>query len=153
MKAYFITLLDYDRHTNFKLLQLMQVAGYPQKAVTLFSHLLFTQQIWLKRCKGESPIVNPWPVWEADVLQRTIEENYRLLHNYLEVITDPDLEMVVSYKNSKGESFKNKVIDILAHVFNHGTHHRAQIGQLLKQAGIEQLPFTDYIFYIRENQL
>jgi uncharacterized damage-inducible protein DinB len=34
-------------------------------------------------------------------------------------------------------------------LINHGTHHRAQIGQLIKFDGLEILPNTDYIFYLR----
>ncbi|MDB5154777.1 MAG: hypothetical protein JWR54_3528, partial [Mucilaginibacter sp.] len=55
---------------------------------------------------------------------------------------------VISYKNLKGDDFENKLSDVLAHLINHGTHHRAQVGQHLKLAGVE-LPNTDYIFYIR----
>jgi len=61
-----------------------------------------------------------------------------------------DFEKNIYYKNLKGIAYKNKLADILAHVINHGTHHRAQAGQQLKFAGFENLPITDYIFYVRD---
>jgi uncharacterized damage-inducible protein DinB len=65
-------------------------------------------------------------------------------------LDDNAFEEIVYYKNLRGDGYENKLEDILAHLINHGTHHRAQIGQELKLAGVENLPVTDYIFYIRE---
>jgi uncharacterized damage-inducible protein DinB len=72
---------------------------------------------------------------------------------YLDGLQPDDFEKIISYKNSRGDAFENRLSDILAHVINHGTHHRAQIGQQLKSGGLENLPITDYIFYIREQGL
>ncbi len=60
-----------------------------------------------------------------------------------------EFDKIVPYQNSKGVNYTNNLSDIITHVINHGTHHRAQIGQLLKQAGIEKLPMTDYIAFVR----
>ncbi len=49
----------------------------------------------------------------------------------------------------KGNEFSSRLADMITQVTNHGTHHRAQIGQLLKVDGVN-LPITDYIFYIRQ---
>jgi uncharacterized damage-inducible protein DinB len=65
-------------------------------------------------------------------------------------LNDNDFERLISYKSLRGDAFENKLIDILGHVINHSTHHRAQAGQYLKIAGTD-LPITDYIFYLREN--
>ena len=54
--------------------------------------------------------------------------------------------------NSKGETFSNKIKDILFHIINHSTYHRAQIATDLKQNGIEPIN-TDYIFYKRKLEL
>jgi uncharacterized damage-inducible protein DinB len=62
---------------------------------------------------------------------------------------DPDLTGKLTYQNQSGKTYTNVVGDLLAHVVNHGTHHRAQIGQLLKAGGLAHLPVTDYIAYLR----
>lgn len=92
-----------------------------------------------------------WPDWKAGELMQVMETNHR---NWLAFISDlqpGDFSGMIKYSNSKGDVFENSVEDILAHLVNHGTHHRAQIGQELKRSGLEKLPVTDYIFYIREN--
>ena len=50
-----------------------------------------------------------------------------------------------------GAPYEDKLLGILSHVINHGTHHRAQMGQQLLFAGATELPPTDLIFYLRDN--
>jgi uncharacterized damage-inducible protein DinB len=150
MKDHFIRLFNYDTHTNLLMTEMIINAGSPEKPVQLMAHLLAAQQIWLARCKGEPAIGGAlWPDWKADTFAKTIDENSNGWIDFLNGPGPADFDKLVSYKNSKGEDFKNKLIDILAHAINHGTHHRAQAGQYLKSGGTD-LPFTDYIFYIRQ---
>ena len=78
-----------------------------------------------------------------------IDDNHKSWAEFLNGLHPEDFQRMIAYKNSKGDSYENLLEDILAHLINHGTHHRAQIGQQLKLAGLENLPNTDYIFYIR----
>ncbi len=68
----------------------------------------------------------------------------------LEDMREEDFEKIIDYKNTKGAAFENKLIDILGHVINHGTHHRAQAGVHLKYSGFDQLPLTDFIVFMRD---
>jgi uncharacterized damage-inducible protein DinB len=151
MKAYFIRLFNYDRFANQLILETIIQAGNPEKPLQLMAHLLAAQQIWLNRCKGEPVIgVALWPDWKVDILERMINDNHRAWINFLDYLDPDDFINRIYYKSLKGEAFENQLSDILAHVINHGTHHRAQAGQLLKLAGVENLPATDYIFYLRQ---
>lgn len=58
-----------------------------------------------------------------------------------------DLQRVVSYRNLKGEPFENRLCDLVMHVANHATHHRAQVLQFMRVAGITIPGGLDYIFY------
>jgi uncharacterized damage-inducible protein DinB len=150
MKAYFTQLFNYDRYANLRILETIKKANDTTESVRLIAHLLAAQQIWLNRCKKEPPIsVILWPDWSIDTFEQTINDNHQKWINFLDGLNNNDFEKQVSYKNSRGESFENKLSDILAHAINHGTHHRAQTGQYLKLAGIK-LPNTDYIFYMRQ---
>jgi uncharacterized damage-inducible protein DinB len=149
MKDYFTRLFNYDKHTNLLMTEMIINASSPEKPVQLMAHLLAAQQVWLTRCKGELFTGVLWPDWKADKFVKTIEENSKGWLDYLDSLTPADLDKQISYKNLRGEEFQNKLSDILAHAINHGTHHRAQAGQHLKLGGID-LPFTDYIFYIRQ---
>jgi len=50
----------------------------------------------------------------------------------------------------KGEHFKQPIYKMLLHVFNHGTYHRGQIVNMLRQLGIEKIPQTDFIVWSRK---
>jgi uncharacterized damage-inducible protein DinB len=113
--------------------------------------LLSAQKIWLSRCKGE-PVIGAvlWPDWKADTFEQIINNNHQQWGSFINSLNDSDFQNRIIYKNLKGEGLENSLIDILGHVINHGTNHRAQAGQQLKITGID-LPTTDYIFYLREN--
>jgi len=150
MKSYFLKLLNYDQFANKAITRAIIEAGEPDKAVKLMAHLLAAQQIWLNRCKGlPATGIALWPDWKTDSFEKIIDENHKYWVAFLDGLEAADFQRAIAYKNSKGDSFENLIADILAHLINHGTHHRAQAGQQLKLAGLESLPNTDYIFYIR----
>lgn len=151
MNKYFIKLFDYDRSTNLKLISLLTNEEQLKTARGLMSHLLAAQQIWLKRCKQEPTAASTiWPKWPLQNLQEMAVANHNNWVNFLQALTVSDFEKSIVYRNSKGISFANRLDDIVAHIINHGTHHRAQIGQQLKLTGLLTLPTTDYIFYARD---
>jgi uncharacterized damage-inducible protein DinB len=149
MKSYFLRLFDYDRYANALIANLINKTGNPEAAVKLMAHLLAAQQMWYNRCNS-LPTANVmlWPEGDQGTFTRIIEERSGLWRDFLNKLEDADFEKQIEYKNTKGEAFTNKLVDILGHVINHGTHHRAQIGQHLKLAGTD-LPGIDYIVYLR----
>jgi uncharacterized damage-inducible protein DinB len=150
MKDHFLKLFRYDYYANLQILNAIFAANQPQSAVRLMAHLLGAQQIWLSRCT-EIPLLNHtiWPDWQAILFRDIIENNYKAITSYLSDRNDNDFAKKITYYNSKGDKFTNTLTDILTQVTNHGTHHRAQIGLLLKEAGLTQLPIIDYIFFMR----
>jgi uncharacterized damage-inducible protein DinB len=150
MKTYFTKLFNYDQYANETILDAIIKSNQPEKAIQLMAHLLVAQQIWLNRCKGLPPFTGAlWPEGETDAFAGMIKANSEDWLSHLATLQPDNFEKSISYKNSKGGRFENKLSDILAHLVNHGTHHRAQIGQQLKFAGTDSLPNTDYIAYIR----
>ncbi|HTD41213.1 MAG TPA: DinB family protein, partial [Mucilaginibacter sp.] len=127
MKAYFTRLFNYDRYANLLIVSAIQQTKEPEKAEQLMAHMLAAQQIWMNRCKGEPAIGSTlWPDWKADTFEEMINDNHRKWVVFLEKLNNSDFERLISYKSLRGDGFKNKLIDILGHVINHGTHHRAQ---------------------------
>lgn len=55
----------------------------------------------------------------------------------------------LSYKNTKGIENFMPYVPTLAHIFNHGTHHRGQISAAITQAGLEP-PEMDLFYYLKE---
>ncbi|MGY3212268.1 DinB family protein [Mucilaginibacter sp. HD30] len=148
LKEYFTGLFNYDKHVNLQFAALISAADDKDKPIELMSHLLNAQQIWLSRCLGASSSnYQLWPKWGPDTFKDIITKNHNDWVNFLNVEIDP--EQIIVYENFKAEKFSTKLVDILAHVINHGTHHRAQIGMLLKQSEVLELPATDYVHYLR----
>jgi uncharacterized damage-inducible protein DinB len=149
MKDYFIKLFNYNKYTNHKIAETITTANGPEKPVQLMAHLLTAEQVWLRRLNGEYKMeVVLWPTWPADELEQVINNNHTLWSNYLNTLTDADLERTITYQNFQGNEYTARIADIITHVINHGTHTRAQAGVHLKLAGIEALPVTDFIHYV-----
>lgn len=115
------------------------------EANTLFSHILSAQHIWAKRIRQEQPNYAVWEVFQPVDFEIVYQANMSLLQDILatKVLTDE-----IAYQNATG-SFKNSIAEILMHVCNHGTYHRAQLAKMLKQAGYIP-PVTDYIILKRQ---
>ncbi len=150
MKSYFIRLFNYDQFANRQIADLILNTYQNQQAVNLIAHTLSAQQRWLTRCKYEPAPTDPlWPSWPAESLTAIIDSNHEAWIGYLQTLQAEEFEKPVTYQNMQGITYTDTLQDILAHIINHGTHHRAQAGQHLKQAGAA-LPISDYIFYARE---
>ncbi|MFW5709725.1 MAG: DinB family protein [Chloroflexota bacterium] len=61
---------------------------------------------------------------------------------------DDQLIAPVSYQNSKGETFEQTVLQIILHLVNHGTDHRAQTLAMMHVLGAETVP-QDLIYFYR----
>ncbi|MCS3758141.1 DinB family protein [Salinibacter ruber] len=59
------------------------------------------------------------------------------------------LDQPVAYTSSMGPRFETPLHDRCRHVVNHGTHHRAQIALVLREADGAPPP-TDAIFFVRD---
>lgn len=151
MKKHFIKMFNYDRFANRAMLDAIEAAGAPQEALRLMAHLLASQQVWLRRCKDPNFRTGPlWPDGDIENLRTINEENHQAWTGYLEERRDQDFNTTLLYVNAVGDQFSNLLSDICAHVINHGTHHRAQAGQQIKGKGVEKLPVTDYVFFLRQ---
>ena len=51
-------------------------------------------------------------------------------------LSDQFLDRELAYVSNDGKSYRNPAPMLLAHLFNHETHHRGQVHAMLSQAGI-----------------
>ena len=147
MKEKFIELFEYIYHFNNKLIEFISENFQlkPEKTVKLLNHLINAQQIWNARINNESEF-EVWQINDWNNISKINTDNYS---KTLEIIHNKSPENSIEYKNSKGEKFRNKIEDVLFHVINHSTYHRAQIATDIKNNGIEPIN-TDYILYKRK---
>ncbi len=149
MKKEFKELFEYNNHFNQKLIVLFSgnIQNISDKNLKLINHLINAQQIWNARITNEKEF-DVWQINNWNDLLNIDNENYSTT---LKIITDNNLNNIIEYTNSKGVKFSNKIKDVLLHVINHSTYHRAQIATELKNCGIEPMN-TDYIFYKRKTE-
>ena len=79
---------------------------------------------------------------------RRFRETAAAREAFIAQLDDPGLVKTITYTNSKGVENTYSFGDMLLHVCNHGTHHRAQAINMLRQlTGEIPKPGIDYIFW------
>jgi uncharacterized damage-inducible protein DinB len=73
-----------------------------------------------------------------------------LWDDWVSSVTEMGLEHVFSYYNTKREMFKQPVFQVLLQVMNHGSYHRGQLVNMLRQLGQQKIPQTDFIAWARK---
>ncbi|HTJ10914.1 MAG TPA: DinB family protein [Dinghuibacter sp.] len=151
MNEHFLRLFDYDQMASRLILTALRdqpPAGEPDRKLTLMMHLLQANHNWLLRVNGRSSDQSDlWPKPEWGAMESLLETNGDGWKTFLTAETD--FFRPITYQNQSGATYTNVLADLLAHIINHGTHHRAQIGIYLKESGLEHIPITDYIAYLR----
>lgn len=149
MIKHFNKLFEYDFWANIRVIEVITKGNLiDSKSELLFSHILNSQQIWYSRIMGNEKGQTPWDI----ILYKEFSEISRLLHEHWKSLLKENdvksLRKTINYKNTSGEKFTNTLEDILNHVLNHSTYHRAQISAHLKISG-KNPPITDYIAFAR----
>jgi uncharacterized damage-inducible protein DinB len=126
------------------------------------NHIAVGDTIWLQRFAPLLPNHHELNVIRAlrppesldAILFSTIDELYayrqivdNLFSELARSMTVAELELMLSYSNTKGIASTKNVFSLLMHVFNHQTHHRGQVTTLLSQAGVD-VGVTDLVAII-----
>jgi uncharacterized damage-inducible protein DinB len=98
-------------------------------------HTMSAEWIWLSRLEGISPTSmfknEDYP--DRSVVRAKWDEIETQVRAYMDRLLDTQLDEIVHYQNTSGQSYSKKRFEILAHLANHGTDHRAQILAMLYQ--------------------
>lgn len=116
------------------------------------NHILVGDRIWLDRIEGiagEMPPLDAILYDDLAPLRAAREAEDARIARLVGGLGDGALEGAVTYHNSKGDRFDTPLRYVLGHFFNHQTHHRGQVHDMLSQTGIDPPPL-DLIFYLRE---
>ena len=147
MKVFFNQLFDYNFYCNKKYIEeCNKLKKVPERSVRLFSHILNAHHIWNNRIFGKP---SEYEVWQVHDIKHWGDIHYENQRSSFEITTNTDdFEKRIDYENSEGRLFTNTIQDILFHIINHSTHHRAQISMDFRANDLEPLSM-DYIFYKR----
>lgn len=141
-------LLDHLEWANRRALQATRDAD-DDRARRRLAHLLAAETVWLRRLEtGDGSGVEIWPDLSMEACEERFVENVKSYRDYLAGLGEEELHAAVAYRNSRGDAFRTPALDILLHVFLHGTYHRGQIAMRIRDAGREPVD-TGYIAYVR----
>jgi len=142
-----LNLINYTQLADRQVIDIfLQAETALPEAQNMFSHILNSQRIWLDRVQGLEPKFDCFQLQPVDLFDEMHNQNCK---DMLEIVHNHDIKEIIIYKNSSGEAFSNAVHDILFHVVNHSTYHRAQVAMQFRLNNI-QPPVTDYIAYKRD---
>lgn len=102
------------------------------------NHLLIGDRIWLARLEGgaaPSTGLDGVPFEDFAALHESRQQEDQRLEAYAVTLTEADLARQIDYTNNEGRSFSDPVSLALPHLFNHQTHHRGQVHDMLSQIG------------------
>jgi uncharacterized damage-inducible protein DinB len=117
------------------------------------NHLLVTDRLWMSRLEGVSP--------RGTRLNQVLHEDFGELsaarrsqdEKIIAFVHDLDEERLaepLDYATTSGAAYSQPLHQVLAHLFNHQTHHRGQAHHLIGLAlGREKAPVLDLMAYLR----
>jgi uncharacterized damage-inducible protein DinB len=134
------------------------VDGYFKSIGEILDHIFKADLVWINSIKSignYKVFADPFFEIQRDPAARFFtslaafkEERIRLdaiISELIEEIDESDLTKTLSRINKKGERQDRILWKALVHIFNHETHHRGQVSQILDQLKIE----NDYSNMIR----
>ncbi|HZT08846.1 MAG TPA: DinB family protein [Chloroflexota bacterium] len=115
------------------------------------AHLAAAETVWLARWRGTSPAhllgANDFPT-VAEVQDHWTRVRADV-QTFLDGVTDAQLAAPLRWTNTSGNSFELPMWQTMMQVVNHGTHHRAELCDMLTRSGFPPPP-TDIIVYFAE---
>ena len=103
------------------------------------NHIMVGDRIWLARFEGEEVASTGLDAILYDDFGQLrgarIFEDTRI-EDFAEAIDEAFLERAIEYRNNEGKVFLDPVRLLVAHMFNHQTHHRGQIHDMLTQTDV-----------------
>lgn len=116
------------------------------------NHLLLVDRIWLSRIGVGDLIADPLDteLYTAfNDLRGAREAQDQVIIDYIDGQTEATLDEMKTYANASGQPQETRHGVILQHYFNHQTHHRGQVHDMLSQTPVAPPPL-DMIYFVRE---
>jgi uncharacterized damage-inducible protein DinB len=163
MKEHFAMMATYNAWANTRLYRAARelpdaqyrrdVGAYFKSLHGTLNHLLTADRIWMWRLTGTGIAPTRLDAILFDDLAALHEarraEDERL-GKFVEALTDVQLEAAIEYRTLDGRSERQKLRDVLAHLFNHQTHHRGQAHAILTMLGVKEPEALDVLWMFRE---
>jgi len=159
---YFLTLARYNRWANeriYSACEELPLEEYKKQREATFlsihmtlNHILLIDRIWMSRIKNKKIKVKTlrkelYTDRAALRIARKMKDDKIIL--LVKRLRKKHLDTNLEYEDRRGEFHSNPVKYVLAHMFNHATHHRGNVHDMLSQTSILP-PSMDLIDFVRE---
>lgn len=112
------------------------------------NHILVGDNIWIGRLTGRDSGMTS--------LDQTLHTDFAALYDarrafdavIAETMETVPLDGDLEYRNMAGQDNRTPRLIVLTHIFNHQTHHRGQVHNMLSQTGMEPPPL-DILYFPR----
>jgi len=163
MTPHFVTLARYNAWANERLYAgargisdesyRRDVGAFFRSLHGTLNHLLVADRIWMRRFTGEGEhparldaiLFDDLPSLEA--ARRA--EDARIVR-YVEGLREEEIAGELAYSTTRGVPQRFALRDLLAHFFNHQTHHRGQAHCILTVLGVPEPRPLDLLAMLRE---
>lgn len=161
MRDYFLRLAAYNAWANRRLYAAcaaLDPAAYHAPRPAFFgsihgtlNHILVGDRLWQARIRGEVLSLALDHELCADLPSlgaARVAEDARIVET-VAGLTAERIAAPLHYANVRGDAFATPMAVVLGHLFNHQTHHRGQVHDLLSQTAVAP-PSLDLIYFHRE---
>jgi len=163
MTTHFVMMATYNAWANARLFRMagaLQDALYRKEVGAYFkslhgtlNHLLAADRIWMRRLTGIGDHPDKLNAILFDDLPSLhaarVEEDRRII-GFVQGLEEPAFEEVLDYRTLIGTPQRQRRREILAHLFNHETHHRGQAHAILTVLGVTEPDPLDLLIMLRE---
>lgn len=163
MKSHFTMMVEYNAWANARLYRMARqlpyeqyrrdVGAYFKSLHGTLNHILVADLIWMRRLTGigdHPKNLNVIVFDELRSLSAARQKEDQRITSFVESLSDAQLEEMCEFKTLTGVSLKQRRREILAHLFNHQTHHRGQAHTVLTVLGVSEPDALDLLVMQRE---
>ena len=130
-----------------------EVGAYFKSLHGTLNHLLAADRMWMRRLTGvgdhpdklNAILFDDLPALHA----ARVEEDNRI-SGFVQELAEPAFEEVWDYRTLNGTPQRQRRREILAHLFNHETHHRGQAHAILTVLGVTEPDPLDLLIMLRD---
>lgn len=143
--------ITYCRKQNSILIEQPIPGSFPSIQKTL-THIWDAQHIWFRRLQGESPTAFLSSSWSGPLEQMYdgLFKSSEDLAEFVRGLALYEFQEVVKYTTLSSGPQSSRRYEILLHIFNHSMYHRGQVVTMARTLGMEGIPSTDLIRYLRQ---
>lgn len=165
MKAHFVMMANYNEWANARLfraagtlkeaLYRKEVGAYFGSLHGTLNHLLVADRIWMRRLtgRGEHPEeLNALLFEDLPSLRAARVEEDRRIIAFVQSLDELAFEEAWDYRTLNGTPQRQRRREILAHLFNHETHHRGQAHTILTVLGVAEPEPLDLLIMLRDTK-